>query len=72
MANGRRGGRLGDQREKRTIRQVFASCFIFAHVIDVAMGRIIIGKPVPSFKEVFAAPLVLEIEVLCSCTQCEG
>ena len=72
MVNGRRGRCLAEQREKRTVCQIFASCFVLTHVIDAAMGRVIIGKPIPAFKEVFAAPLVLETEGFCPGAQCEG
>jgi len=44
---------------------VFAPCFIFAHVVDAAVGWIILSEPVPTMEEVVASPLVLEIEYIC-------
>jgi hypothetical protein len=32
------------------------------HVIDAAVGRVVLGLPVPAFEEILADPLVLELE----------
>ena len=59
---------LGDPEERkrerkiRTARQIVAYCFFLAHIVDAAMGRVVLSLPVPALEEVGADPLVLEIE----------
>jgi hypothetical protein len=54
-----RGEREKSRRKKKpTVRQIFfASCFVLAHIIDAAAGRVILGHPVPTLEKVAAAPL---------------
>jgi hypothetical protein len=64
-------GAVGGSKERRTARQIFTSRLCQAHVVDAAVGRVIVGLPVPPLVEIVAGPLVLEIEYVCSSKSCE-
>ena len=60
------GGQKNElEKQKRTICQRFVPCFIFTHVVDAAVGRIILSDPVPALEEVVAFPLAVEIKLIC-------
>ena len=52
----------GDTRENGTICKPFVYSFIFAHVVHVAMGQVVLYFPVPAEK-VSTDPLVIEIKI---------
>ena len=59
--------RKSDLGIRRTVGQIFAYRIALAHVVDAAVGWVILSFPVPALEKVVAAPLVLKNEdVRCS------
>lgn len=59
-----------ETRGRRTICQIFRDSVGLAHVVDAAMGRVVLGLPIPVMEKVIADPLFLEIEA-CTSALCE-
>jgi hypothetical protein len=57
--------------KKRTVRQALQDSIGLAHVVDAAVGGVVLGLPGPALvQEVYADPLVFEMEV-CTGALCE-